>query len=59
MPLAPHTTRIPASMSAIGRVRTRVRPSTVSTTRPQSISGFSTSTQWPSSRTWVSRLVLE
>ena len=58
MPEAPQTMRIPDRTSDIGSVRTTGRsPST--TTRPQSISGFSTCTQCPSIRTCVSRLVLE
>ncbi len=55
MPEAPVTTCMPTFTSDIGRVK--IRPS--STTRPQSISGFSTSYQRPSSRTRVGRLVVE
>ena len=60
MPEAPTTMRMPTATSDIGSVRTRTAPSADSaTTRPQSISGFSTSYQVPSTRTRVSRLVVE
>ena len=60
MPDAPTTMRMPGSTSDIGTVRTRRPPSAASaTTSPQSISGFSTSYQLPSTRTRVSRLVVE
>ncbi len=59
MPEAPQTTFMPAWTSAIGRVRTPRSAPSPSTIRPQSISGFCTSTQCPSRRTWVTRLVLE
>ncbi len=61
MPEAPVTTDMPTRTSLIGSVTTReIRPaSSCSTTRPQSISGFSTSIQRPSMRTFVARLVVE
>ncbi len=54
-PLAPHTSWSPlrTSLTAIVRARSPL------TTIPQSISGFSTGTQVPPSRTTVSRLVVE
>ncbi len=54
-PLAPQTSRSPALMSLTATVRAR----SPTTTMPQSISGFSTGTHWPPSRTTVSRLVVE
>ena len=54
-PLAPHTTVSPAMISLTAMVRAR-SPVTM---MPQSISGFSTGTQCPPSRTTVSRLVVE
>ena len=60
MPEAPVTTLIPAFTSDIGRVTMRAGASpSVSTTRPQSISGFATSYHRPSRRTLVARLVVE
>ena len=61
MPLAPVTTHMPARTSDIGRVTTRVGvpSSSSSTIRPQSISGFSTGSHLPFSRTLVARLVVE
>ncbi len=54
-PLAPHTSWSPlrTSLTAIVRARSPF------TTIPQSISGFSTGTHVPPSRTTVSRLVVE
>ena len=54
-PDAPHTSSSPARMSLTAMVRARPPATTI----PQSISGFSTGTQWPPSRTTVSRLVVE
>ncbi len=59
MPEAPHTTRMPARTSAIGSVWTLVPGPSPSTIRPQSISGLATWIHRPSSRTRVSRLVVE
>ena len=60
IPDAPTTMRIPGRTSDMGTVRTRMVPSAASaSTRPQSISGFSTSYHWPSTRTRVWRLVVE
>ena len=58
---APVTTSMPARTSDIGSVYTRLGfPSAPrSRIRPQSISGFSTVSQVPSTRTRVSRLVVE
>jgi hypothetical protein len=54
-PVAPQTTSSPARTSDTGTVRISVP----ATTRPQSISGRSTGCHCPSSRTRVSRLVVE
>ena len=60
-PEGPQTTRSPWRASEIAMVRTARSPSAAEpvTRSPQSISGCSTSTQWPSSRTCVNRLVVE
>ena len=59
MPAAPTTMRMPRVTSDIGTVRTRGSPAAdSSTTRPQSISGWSTSYHRPPRRTRVSRLVV-
>ena len=57
-PWAPHTTASPALTSLTGTVRTTVRPRS-STTSPQSISGAVHPQPLRSSRTKVSRLVVE
>lgn len=51
MPEAPQTIRIAHRTSDMGRVRTSVSAPPPVTSSPQSISGFSTGTQWPSRRT--------
>ena len=58
-PCAPQTTASPARTSLTGTVRMNGRPSRSSTTSPQSISARSTGSQSRSSRTKVSRLVVE
>ena len=56
-PSEPHTTRSPMRTVCMGAVRARVW--SAETTRPQSISGFSTSSHRPSTFTAVGRLVVE
>ena len=58
-PCAPQTTASPARTSLTGTVRTTGRPSCSVTTRPQSISGCRTRSHSRSSRTRVSRFVVE
>jgi hypothetical protein len=55
MPWLPTTTWSPLTTSAMGTVRARPSRTTIA----QSISGFSTRTQAPPTRTSVSRLVEE
>ena len=60
MPEAPQTTCIPARTSAIGSVRTReVGALAVDDQAAVHLGVLAPRTQWPSSRTWVSRLVVE
>ena len=54
-PSKPTTTWSPAFTRCIAIVRTAASV----TTMPQSISGFSTERQWPSTRTSVARFVVE
>ena len=56
-PSEPHTTRSPMRIRCIGAVRAVVL--SAETTRPQSISGFSTSSHLPATFTAVCRLVVE